>query len=367
MSPAAISTRDAAPYVRAEYEAIRLYAPDRRPTRVDLSDNTNRWGMSPASRAALRDASDAAAVRYPSLYAEGLKSAIANYIGVPAPNIVTGCGSDDVLDSAIRACTTPGDLLVAPSPVFPMVPLFARMNGVRFMATPLSPRLEVDPEALLAGAPRIVYLCSPNNPTGTVLPRAFIRDILERTAALVIVDEAYVEFGGESVVDLVAESPRLLVVRTLSKAFGLAGLRVGYAVGAPSLVQAVEKSRGPYKVNALAEAAAVAGLTEGLPWVRARIADVVALRGALTAELEARGVQVLPSGANFVLGAVRDAERLALAMRDRDVAVRPFTNLESNIPALRATGGSALRISVGPRAELDAMFAAFDEASAACA
>lgn len=353
-------------FTRPEFGDITLYDPDRRPARVDLSDNTNRWGMAPAVRAALRDASEWSAVRYPALYAQTLKRALAEYAGVDVGNIVTGCGSDDVLDSAIRACGRVGGVIAAPTPVFPMIPLFARMNGLSFAPVPIDGSYCVDAEALVAPDPDVVYMCSPNNPTGTTLPARVVVDILARSRALVIVDEAYIEFGGASAVGLVRESPRLLVVRTMSKAFGLAGLRVGYAIGAPALVAAVEKSRGPYKVNALAERAAVAALTDGLSWARDRVADVIALRAALTEELAGRGLVALPSSANFVFVPVSNAGDLAAMMREMGVAVRPFIDLESNIPALRATRGSALRISIGPRAELDAALAALDQARAAC-
>lgn len=355
----------AAAYVRPSYDEIRLYAPNRQPAAVDLSDNTNRWGMPPAARAALHEALNRGGVRYPSLYADELKRALACYAGVEPRNIVTGCGSDDVLDSAIRACAEPGGMIAAPVPVFPMVPLFARMNGLSFAGVPMSDGCVVDVEALVARDPAIVYVCSPNNPTGTVARLEFIRGLLAESRALVIVDEAYVEFGGgESAVALLPESRRLLVVRTMSKAFGLAGLRVGYAVGAEELVQAVEKSRGPYKVSAFAEAAAVAALTDGLPWVHEHVAEVVLLRSWLDSELQARGYSTLPSAANFIFCPVRDADCIASRMRELGVAVRPFTKLESRIPALVATRGSALRISVGPRAELEAMLAALDRAAA---
>jgi len=356
----------AAAFTRPELDEIELYDPDRRPARIDLSDNTNRWGMPPAARQALRDAEESSAVRYPALYAQSLKRALAEYLGVEPSNLVTGCGSDDVLDSAMRACGPAGGVVAAPTPVFPMIPLFARMNGLRFVPARLDAELSVDVESLVSADPDVIYLCTPNNPTGTVLPRELIRDTLRRSRALVIVDEAYAEFGGESVVDLTRESPRLLVVRTMSKAFGLAGLRVGYAVGAPTLIAAVEKSRGPYKVNALAERAAVAALTDGLAWVRSRIADVVALRATLRDALAQRGLEPLPSAANFVFVPINRAADVAAMMRDMGVAVRPFTDLDSDIPSLRATGGSALRISIGPRAELDAALAALDQARAAC-
>lgn len=353
-------------FTRPEFDDIRLYDPDRRPARIDLSDNTNRWGMAPAVRDALRDAGEWSAVRYPSLYAQALKRAIAAYVGVDPVNVVTGCGSDDVLDSAIRVCGGRGGVVAAPTPVFPMIPLFARMNSLSFAPTPIDASFGVDVEALLAADPDVVYLCSPNNPTGTTLSRETILDVLARSRALVIVDEAYVEFGGTSVVDLVRASPRVLVVRTMSKAFGLAGLRIGYAIGAPDLAAAVEKSRGPYKVNALAERAAIAALSQGLGWARDRAADVVTLREYLNQELARRGLVPLPSSANFVLVPIARADDVAASMRELGVAVRPFTGLVSNIPQLAATRGSALRISVGPRAELDAALGTLDTARAAC-
>jgi histidinol-phosphate/aromatic aminotransferase/cobyric acid decarboxylase-like protein len=132
----------------------------------------------------------------------------------------------------------------------------------------------------------------------------------------------------------------VLAVRTLSKAFGLAGLRIGYAVGAPELVAEVEKSRGPYKVSALAEEAATLALTEDLPWVREHIAEVLHNRSRFASELGERGFFPLPSDANFLLVPVTNAGEIAARMRAAGVAVRPFTAL--------AGIGDALRISIGP-------------------
>src|SRR6185312_7547126 len=161
--------------------------------------------------------------------------------------------------------------------------------------------------------------CSPNNPTGTALSRAAIDAVVGRANGLVIIDEAYAEFAGCNGVD-VAISDRVLVTRTMSKAFGLAGLRIGYAIGAPDLVAAVEKSRGPYKVNAMAARAAVAALGDDLAWVRERVEDVVALRARLADALCALGIEALPSRANFVLAPLPDAPQVAAALRARGVA-----------------------------------------------
>ena len=325
---------------RAAYREISLYAPDRSPCPVDLSDNTNLFGVPPSALEALRGAAESVVTRYPALYAADLKGALADYAGVDPSQVVTGCGSDDVLDSAIRAVAEPGEAVASPDPSFAMIPIFARMNGLRHIAVPLRPDRDIDADALLATCARVIYICSPNNPTGTLASESAIRRVIDRAPGLVILDEAYAEFAGVGRLGVAPDHPRLLVVRTLSKAFGLAGLRIGYAVGARALVAEVEKSRGPYKVNALAERAAVAALTRDREWVAGRIDEVIANRDRFSAELRAIGLEPLPSVANFVLVPVADANAIGLAMRHSGVAVRPM----SKLPAI----GDALRISIGP-------------------
>ncbi len=344
-----MTTHTTGPRARPSYADLSLYAPDRRPCAVDLRDNTNLWGVPPAAGRAMRDAATDGMARYPELYAQSLKQALGEYVGVDPTSIVTGCGSDDVLDSAIRAFAEPGDRIALPDPTFPMIPVFARMNALTPVPIPLTQAYDADVDALLATDPAIIYLCSPNNPTGTALSRAAIDAIAAQANGLVIIDEAYAEFAGGSAVDLATQSDRVLVTRTMSKAFGLAGLRIGYAIGAPELVAAVEKSRGPYKVSAIAARAAIAALGAGLPWVREHVDAVVSLRARFTDTLCAVGIECLPSRANFVLAPIANAAEVALTLRARGVAVRTFENLAA--PAgtpLAATHGSAIRITIGP-------------------
>jgi len=331
---------------RASYRTLAAWPPAAAECAIDLGDNTNLFGVPPAAAEALRRAGADLVTRYPTPFADALRAALARYAGVAPGEITTGCGSDDVLDSAIRAFASPGGRIAFPAPTFSMLPAFARMNGLTPVAVPAGPGGSFDPERLLAARARIVYLCSPNNPTGTPLPRATVSTVLERARGLVIVDEAYAEFAGETVAAAAPAHGRLLVVRTLSKAFGLAGLRVGYGIGAAALVAAVEKSRGPYKVSALSEAAAVAALTHDLEWVRERAAEAVAIRQRFARELSARGLAPLPSAANFVLVPVEDAAAVAGAMRARGVAVRAFARL----PRI----GDAVRITVGPWPRMEA-------------
>jgi histidinol-phosphate aminotransferase len=340
---------------RAAYRDVPLYAGDMTPCAVDLSDNTNLWGAPPAAREAVRSLGDGSFTRYPSAYASALKEALASYAGVDASRIATGCGSDDILDSAIRAFTEPGDRLAFCAPTFAMIPIFARLNAVEPVAVPMTAAWDIDPEALVATDARITYVCSPNNPTGTTASRVALERLIANAPGLVILDEAYAEFADDCL-DLEAVSDRVLVVRTMSKAFGLAGLRVGYAAGAPALVAEVEKSRGPYKVSLAAERAAVAALAHDRAWVAERVANARASRDQLAESLRGLGLTPFPSRANFVLVPVPRAAAVARRMRERGVAVRAFEAL----PAI----GDALRITAGPAAMMEPALAALAEALA---
>lgn len=325
---------------RATYRSISLYAPNRAPAAIDLSDNTNLWGVPPAASRTISEAASSTVTRYPALYAADVKQAIADYIGVSAGMVVTGCGSDDVLDSAIRAFGEPGDTVAFPDPSFAMIPIFAQMNGLVGLPIPLTLSNDVDVSAYLSASATISYLCSPNNPTGASFTRDAIEQIVSGVNGIVVIDEAYAEFASWNCLDLLTRFRHVVITRTLSKAFGLAGLRIGYALGDPAVVAEIEKSRGPYKVNAIAQRAAVAALTDDRAWVEEHIREAVINRERLIQSLRSIGLSPLPSDSNFVLVPVNSAAEADRQLRDRDIAVRPFVSLP-NI-------GDALRISVGP-------------------
>jgi histidinol dehydrogenase len=339
---------------RATLRELSLYDPKRAPCALDLSDNTNRWGAPPAATRALHELDAAAITRYPSVYASELKAALAAYAGVRAEEVVTGCGSDDILASTIRAFAEPGDRLAYSDPTFGMLPLLARMNGLVSVPVPAPTPYTLDVDAMLAARARVTYLCSPNNPTGLALSRAEIEHVVEHAAGIVLLDEAYAEFMGEG---WLAEAPRharLIVARTMSKAFGLAGIRVGYATGAASLVLQVEKARGPYMVSASAERAALVALRDDIDWMRTHVAAAVESRERFSVALQQIGLVPLPSAANFVFVPVSDAAAVAYRMRAGGVAVRPF-------PAVHGIG-DGVRITVAPWPMMDTALAALREA-----
>ncbi len=340
---------------RATLASIARYVPTRPPCKIDLTDNTNLFGVPPGVAKVLREFASATVTRYPAPYVEALRVALANEAGVSSENVVTGCGSDDLLDAAMRAFAEPGEVMAYCPPTFGVVPTFARANGLVPLAVPLS----VD--ALAKSGARVIYLCSPNNPTGGVLPEGFVEALLARTRAVVLLDEAYGEFSSiPSFARAASRSPRLVVVKTMSKAFGLAGLRVGWAVAAPSLIAELEKTRGPYKVGGVAERAALTALTEDRAYVRECVQQTLTLRARFVTELRARGFAPVPSEGNFVLvpvgqSASRTADEVATRMREHGVSVRAFTKLDGI--------GEAVRITIGPWEQLEACLSALTEAT----
>ena len=348
------TSRELLRLARDEVKALPLLSSELPNCDVDLSDNTNLWGAPPAALRALRDAPPETLSRYPSVYSEPLRSAMLRYVSldsVAGIGVVTGCGSDDVLDSTMRAFGATGDRIAFSSPTFSMIPLLARLNGLEPVAIPLTNWYDVDAERLVDAQAKITYLCAPNNPTGTPVSRAAVEYVVANARGIVLLDEAYAEFAPEVFTDLVAQNERLIAARTFSKAFGLAGLRVGYGVGASDLTRLVERARGPYKVGGLAERAVLAALEptpNGLEWVRVHAALAIANRDRLVVALRQLGLSALPSAANFVLVPATRASELVQLMRARGVFVKSFAGLPLEIAAFAEQGGSALRIGVGP-------------------
>ncbi|MDI3316158.1 MAG: aminotransferase class I/II-fold pyridoxal phosphate-dependent enzyme [Bacillota bacterium] len=263
-------------------------------------------------------------------------------------------GSDEALQAAVLAFTRPGEAVVYLEPGFGMYPRVAEVTGRRPRPVALGPRWQVDGAALraaleeerAAGREVLAILCRPNNPTGHLWPLEEVEAAAE-TGAWVLVDEAYFEFAGETALGLVARHPRLLVARTFSKAFGMAGLRLGYVLGRPEAVDRLRAVLAPYSVNTVAvEAGRMLLEPERLAQVRRWIAALVAERERLAAELERiPGLAVVPSRTNFLLvevnpaGSGWEAVRLWRALADRGVLLR---YLGGEVERLRA----ALRWSV---------------------
>lgn len=343
--------------VRADLRDVPLYAPSPLPdVTLDLRDNVNPWGAPPSALMAVQGMPARALSEYPGVSGGALASALASRLDIDASNVVVGCGSDDVIDACLRAVGDAEARVAHADPSFSMVPTFSRLNRLRPIAVPLGRDGAMDVDALVATGAAIIYACSPNNPTGTVTSQAELLRLFDAAPGVVILDEAYAEFADAH--DLRAEAARrenVLVTRTFSKAWGLAGLRVGYGVGGAALVAGVTKARGPYKVNAAAELAALRALEADTGWMLERAAEARALRARLAEALRGRaGVTVWPSEGNFVFLQVSgSAAAFAERFRARGIAVRAFSNL---------TGiGDALRIGLAPWTELERVLRVAEE------
>jgi histidinol-phosphate aminotransferase len=306
----------------------------------------------------VREAELDALTRYPAVYADPLKAAVSRRFGVPVECVATGCGSDDQMDSTLRAAGEPGEEVVYMPPTVSMIEIFSRMNGMRLR--PVAVQDATDPTELLRNDPALVYVCRPNNPTGDSVSREWMSQLLDAVGSdgpIVLLDEAYADFAEEDFLAEAISTPRLLILRTMSKVYGLAGLRVGFAIGSPEVVAEVEKSRGPYKVNRLAEAAAVAALDDAEGWVPEVLAKTKTERERTFGELVRRGLSPRPSQANFLLLPLpsgKTAKEVTGALRERGVAIRPFPDL----PEI----GETIRISIGRPDEMDLFLSALDEA-----
>lgn len=321
---------------------------------LDLSSNTSLFGPNPALERVLVKTRPDRFHDYPSLSSATLRQAVAAKHHVDPAMVVTGNGSNDLIDVLCRTFLLPGERVAYHPPTFVMIPAFAKMNHAHLVAVPLGPDWSMDPDAILAAEAKVTFLVRPNNPTGNAFPRRDVERVVEESRGIVVVDEAYVDFlGGETFVKEVREGAgRLVVLRTLSKAHGLAGLRVGYAIAAPDVAEEMAKVRGPFRLDTLAEAAAAHALADER-YVDEVVAGVRAERPNLKRLLEDRGFTVGRSDANFLL--VRppvEARALAAALAERNVHVRWFAGDLSPY----------LRITVGPPAVTARLRVALDDA-----
>ena len=268
---------------------------------IKLDANEHPYGMPPHAAAAMRQ-SDAS--RYPDAAATALRAALARYTGVAEEYIVVGDGSDELLHLLCFITLDPGDEIITCDPTFSVYALCAQQCGARVISLQRDERFDIVPSQLFeAIGPRtkLIFLCSPNNPTGNPLPLSLVEQALS-SGKLVVVDEAYIEFGGEPVLPLFQQWPNLLVLRTFSKFFGLAGLRVGYGLFPPELVEAFNQVRAPFNVNRAAQEAALAVLNEDLPLLLERRDEALQERERLYQAINRLpGFHPFPSQGNFLL------------------------------------------------------------------
>ncbi|HEY7846770.1 MAG TPA: histidinol-phosphate transaminase [Candidatus Limnocylindria bacterium] len=318
-----------------EQLAEELGLPPERVIRFDM--NTLGGGPLPAVVEALRTYDPGRLVEYGDQAYRRLREAIQAATGSPGHRVIPGAGADELIRLVTTMSAGHGDAVVIPTPTFAMFAVEARIAGARVVEVARDDPGRRQPVADIRAAAeraraRLVWLCSPNNPTGDTYDREEIQWLADGLPALVVVDAVYQELAevslglpteGASLIELQERCPNLLILRSLAKAYGLAGARVGYLVVADALAARFEAARLPLAIGGASEAAAIAALSDGAA-ARARLAEIVAQRERLASALGGMGWRVLPSLANFLLVRPPDAHAIAEALLRQGLAVRSY-------------------------------------------
>lgn len=323
------------------------------PNLIKLNTNENPYGPSPKVLEALKAEAANTLRLYPDPNADRLKTAVASFYGVTPQQVFVGNGSDEVLAHTFLALLKHSKPLLFPDITYSFYPVYCNLYNVPYKIVPLTDDFEIRLEDYMQPNGGIIFP-NPNAPTGRVVDVTAIEELLRRnTESVVVIDEAYVDFGGESAIPLVQSYPNLLVIQTLSKSRSLAGLRVGFAIGHSTLIEALERlknSFNSYPLDRFAIAGAVAALEDRAYFEKTRNA-IIRTRGVLVENLRALGFEVLPSGANFVFvrHPERDATELFRRLREQSIIVRHF-----RLPRIE----QFIRITVGTDEECAALIEA---------
>jgi histidinol-phosphate aminotransferase len=297
---------------------------------IKLASNENPLGPSPAALAAMQKAI-ANLHLYPDGNAFYLKQKLAQKLGMAPANLILGNGSNEIIEFVGHALMEPGVDVIVSQYCFAIYPIVTKLFGANPVVVPAKDYGHDLPAMLTAITPRtkVVFVANPNNPTGTLAPADDVRRLVKEVPkhVLLVMDEAYIEFLDEPV-DLLplirgGEKPNLLIMRTFSKIFGLAGLRLGYGIGQPELIAGLEKIRQPFNINSIAQAGSLAALDDSEHVSRTRANNAAGLQ-YLNENFRAIGLEVVPSAANFVLVRVGDGQRVFNELQKQGVIVRPM-------------------------------------------
>ena len=331
---------------RPAIDALDGYVPGEQPDQRDvvkLNTNENAYPPSPRALKALRAIDAELLRRYPHPAADEFRRSAAAVLGVDPGWILAGNGSDDLLTMLMRAVAAPGRAVAYPVPTYVLYRTLAAMQEAPVVEVPFDDAYALPVDALARAAAELTIVANPNSPSGTAAAPDVLEALAARLDGVLVVDEAYVEFADRTALDLVRRSDRVVVLRTLSKSHGLAGLRLGFAVAQPQLLSGLAKVKDSYNVDAVAARVGAAAMRD-VDHTRGTVARIREARSRLTAALAGLGFRVWPSQANFVLARPPDGDagRLYDGLRSRGILVRYFDE-----PRL----ADALRITVGTEAQ----------------
>jgi histidinol-phosphate aminotransferase len=336
---------------RPEIQAMRGYVPGEQPQAgkfIKLNTNENPYPPSRLALQAIRDAASSALARYPDPLANSFRISAAELYDVDPDMVLCGNGSDDILTIVTRACVGQGQRLRLPYPSYVLYRTLAQLQGAQWQEVPFNKDWSLSPAFSASdGDLKLVFLPNPNSPSGTMIPPSQVLQLAEQLPCPLLVDEAYAEFAATNCISLVKQCEKILVSRTLSKSYGLAGLRFGYLIAQPQIVQQLSKVKDSYNCDALSIAAATAAIGDQ-NWLEENRSKIIASRERLYEQLCQVGFSVLPSQANFLwcTHAERSLEPVYQQLKSARILVRYMKYPD---------WGEGLRISVGTDEQNDAL------------
>ena len=348
-------------FVRPAIRAMEGYTPGEQPGAgervVKLNTNENPFPPSPKVMQAIREVEAESLRRYPNPTADSFRAAAAQALDVAPDMIIAGNGSDDVLAVAVLTFTGPGDTLAYPDPTYSLYPVLADLDEVKTVTVPWDEDWSLPIDALLATKARAIFLANPNAPSGTFVSPQKIDELAQKFAGIVLIDEAYVDFAEDDCLPLVRKHENIVVTRTLSKAYSLAGLRFGFAIAQPSVIREMNKARDSYPCDAISVAAATAAIGDQ-EYAKKTWEHVRSERQRISSELTQMGWVVLPSQANFILASTPNGRgrEAYLGLKQQGILVRYFDK-----PGL----SDKIRITVGTSQENNALLGGIKALTAA--
>lgn len=343
-------------YFLERIEAMEGYTPGEQPTEPDvvkLNTNENPYPPSPRVLQAIAAVTPEQLRRYPDPLGNAFRDMAAKVFGVTREMVICGNGMDDILNITVRAFSGPDAALVYPTPTYTLYAVLANIQASMVREVPFGPNYELPADAIVAARGRVTYLANPNAPSGTFVPVDAVAALARRLQGVLCVDEAYVDFAETNCMELAKQFENVLVMRTLSKGYSLAGLRFGFAVGNPHLIAGLRKLKDSYNVDAISIAAATAALADQ-DYARESWRKVRDERTRLAAALAELDMPAFPSQSNFLLARPgwSSAKAIYESLKDRKILVRYF-----NYPRV----SDRLRITVGTPEQNDKLLAALRE------
>ena len=341
--------------VRKALQGFQPYVPGEQPPDGEgwIKLNTNESPLPPSPKVieAIKQAATDALRLYPSPTAAPARQAIARRFGLDPLQVVVGNGGDELIELCFRAFAGAGDTVAYPTPTYPLLDPLCRIHEAVPSTHPTEDFSELPPSLAADPAP-LKFIVNPNSPTGAVFAQSDLEAVVAASPGVVVIDEAYVDFAPHSSLPLLERYENVLLLRTFSKSYGLAGMRIGFALGQRDVVEALNSVKDSYNVDRLAIVAAAAAIEDEAHHDRL-VAEVVSNRGELAAELTELGFEVVPSAANFVFARPpKAAARVVAALRERKILVRHYD---------REPIAGWIRFTIGTRDQHDKLLAALKE------